>query len=228
MTHGDGETGPATHPFLARLDAGDKSAAAGFWQIVPVSLRKLGAEPHLPGPGSLGFAALRRRHRGRFQFGLLGESSSFLGMVGSGAVSIGASQTAIISVGQQFDLFANMTLATDAHVILSHLHGRHDSLVKGIDGAIASAFDARVNVGAFEARFSQPIYFEAGSLQLSLPHRRLQTGEVAFRNAQLSLGDGTRPLAMSVSYGGRLGRLGLRLDKRATEEKLSLAWRFKF
>ena len=229
LTHGDSETGPSSHPFLAGLEAADSGKASGFWQIVPIALRKTGVRRDLPGPGSIGFAAITTRRRSRFQFGLLGEGEGLLSATGSGALSLGPSQTALLSFGQSFELSKQLVIEADAHFTVSHLAGMENSLVRGAERAVASAFDIGVNYGAFNAQLSQPTYFESGALSLRLPYRRLQSGAVEFQDTEIALRGETRPLSLSLSYDNRFGTFGLRAEKLTdVPTHYGFAWRYKY
>ncbi len=229
LTHGDGETGPSSHPFLAQLDARNTGAAQGFWQLVPIALRKTGVRRDLPGPGSIGFAAITTRRRGRFQLGVLGEGEGLLSSVGSGALSLGPSQTALLSFGQSFDISKRLVIEADAHFTFSHLNGLQNSLVLGAEGAVASAFDIGVNYGKLKALISQPTYFESGELNLRLPYRRLQSGAVQFEDTDIALRGATRPLSLSLTYQHRLGSFGLRADKLSdAPTHFGFAWRYNY
>lgn len=182
LTHGQNRTSPSTHPFLARFEQTDKaSSLSDLWKIVPLTLRCSGVRQDLPPLGSIGFAAtVRRRRGGRFGFGWVGEWDGLMNTIGEGAVKFGPSHSVLLSVGQDYNLTDTLSLSTNAHLTFSNLQPLSDSLIRGTEQAVSSAFDVGLDYQDFSMQLSQPIYFETGVLKLSRPTARRADGVVVF------------------------------------------------
>jgi len=230
LTHGQDKTSPSTHPFLAGFNQTGKGREIGnFWQIVPIALRRSGVGQDLPPLGSIGFAATVRRRRGRFEFGWVGEMDGLMNSIGDGALKLGPSQSALVSVGKDFAFGEKLFISTDAHFTFSHLSPQSDSLIRGTKHALASAFDVKIGYRDFNLTVSQPTYFESGKLKISRPHKRQADGSVVFRDDEVSLRSTSRPLLLSLVHERGLSRLGLKVEKHAEQEaQIGFAWEQKF
>lgn len=230
LTHGQNSTGPASHPFLARFNQVDKSRTlASFWEIVPIALRKTGLRQDLPMPGSIGFAAITRRRRGRFELGWIGEAKGLMNSIGDGALKLGPSHTAIFTVGTDYDLSEDLSVTANAHLTFSELLPFSDSLIRGTERAVSSAFDVALNYENFNLQLSQPTYFETGILKLSRPERRREDGSVVFRNDEISLRSPERPVLLSLTREGDASRFGLKVEKHSgLPTQYKLAYQLKF
>ncbi|CAI8183557.1 MAG: Extracellular serine protease [Alphaproteobacteria bacterium] len=230
LTHGDNRTGASTHPFLARFEQTDKSATLGnFWQIVPLALRRSGVRQDLPPLGSIGFAATVRRRRTRFGIGWVGEIDGLMDTVGDGALKLGPSHSVMFSVGKDFNWHNDFSLTTNAHFTFSNLQPLSDSLIRGTENAISSAFDIGVDYYDFNLQLSQPIYFETGVLKLSRPNKRRADGAVVFQADELPLRSAQRPVQFSLTRDMRFGQIGLKLEKNSgAPPQYGFAWKAKF
>ena len=90
--------------------------------------------------------------------------------IGDGAVKLGSSHSVLLSVGQDYDLTDEVSLSTNAHLTFSNLQPLSDSLIRGTEQAVSSAFDVGLGYHDFTMQLSQPIYFETGVLKLSRPN----------------------------------------------------------
>ena len=230
LTHGQSKTSPSTHPFLAKFaQTGDGYEVGNFWQIVPLALRRSGVRQDLPPLGSIGFAATVRRRRSRFEFGWVGELEGLMSSVGDGALKLGPSHSALFSFGTDFAFGEELTISTDAHFTFSHLLAQSESLIRGTERAVASAFDVDFAYRDFTLQISQTTYFETGKLKLSRPHKRQADGSVLFRDDEISLRSSSRPLMLSLTHERGLSRLGLKVEKYAGQEtQFGFAWEQKF
>ena len=231
LTRGQNRTSPSTHPFLARFEQTEKGAALGdFWQIVPLALRRSGLRQDLPPLGSIGFAAtLRRRRGGRFGLGWVGEIEGLMDTIGEGALTFGPSHSVMFSIGQDLNLADNISVSSNAHFAFSNVQSTSDSLIKGTESAVSSAFDVALDYRDFSLQLSQPIYFETGVLKLSRPTARDADGAVVFDETEVSLRSSSRPIKLSLMHDGRIGQLGFKVEKNAgLPAQYGFAWEMKF
>jgi hypothetical protein len=212
LTHGDNKTSPETHPFLNGFAAAQENRAPAFWQLVPVVLRKKNLRDEIPDREGFGFTARRTRRRMRWEVGVIGETSSLLGSGGKGALKLGPSHSAIFGFGRDFE-WGETTLSFDINGLVSSAKGRRDSLVRGTQGVLASAFMLGFRHRKAGFQIGQPSYFESGSLSLNVPYQRIAGGGVRFKQRKIDLRSEHRPVEMRLYYGDETTRFGLRTQK---------------
>ncbi|MDA8524562.1 hypothetical protein N9L04_04075 [Alphaproteobacteria bacterium] len=91
----------------------------------------------------------------------------------------------MFSFGKDFSIGEAFTISTEVHFTFSHLLPQSESLIRGTQHAVASAFDVDIAYRDYTLQLSQPTYFESGSLKLSRPHKRQADGSVLFHNDDL-------------------------------------------
>ena len=78
-------------------------------------------------------------------------------------------------------------------------------------------------------QLSQPIYFETEVLKLSRATARRADGVVVFEQDEISLRSASRPIKLSLTHDGHLGRLGMKVQKNAgLPVQYGFAWEMKF
>lgn len=212
MTHGDNKTTPYSHPTLASFaELFDGAPLSEYWQLVPVSLRDNSLNHNHRPQFGFGFTARRTRRRSRFELGMVIEQDRLFGGEGSGALKLGDSHSALLGYGHNLQWGATQ-IGFDAHFTFSHSEGDDTSLIRGTQGALASAYAVNVRHGALHMALKQPTYFELGTLHLTLPAKRLAGGGVVFEKRDFALRGARRPLEVSLLYGDAMEKIGLRLE----------------
>ena len=176
------------------------------------------------GTGVASIALGARRRRGPFELGWIGEAKGLMNSIGDGALKLGPSHSAIFTVGTDYDLSEDLSVTANAHLTFSELLPFSDSLIRGTERAVSSAFDKALNYENFNLQLSQPTYFETGILKLSRPERRREDGSVVFRNDEISLRSPERPVLLSLTREGDASRFGLKVEKHSglpTQYKLA-------
>ena len=149
--------------------------------------------------------------------------------IGDGALELGPSHSALFSFGKDFSIGEAFAISTEAHFTFSHLLPQSESLIRGTQHAVDSAFDVDIAYRDYTLQLSQPTYFQSGSLKLSRPHKRQADGLVLFRNDEVSLQSAARPLLLSLTHERGFIRLGLKVEKHAGRDtRIGFAWEQKF
>ncbi len=217
LTRKQNTNNPATHPFLAEFaQAGEGRKLGGVWKVVPVALRRTETRPGRQPTGSIGFAATVRNPAGRFELGYVGEMNGLMNSEGEGALKLGASHSALFSLGRDIDLRPGFTLSLDAHFAFSRLGADSESLIRGTDPALSSAFDVALDFDHTKVQISQPTYFETGALKLARPYKKQAAGSVLFEEDKLSLRSPSRPVLFSLTHQRGVNRIGFKVEKKAS------------
>ena len=81
--------------------------------------------------------------------------------IGDGALKLGPSHSALFSFGKDFSIGEAFTISTEAHFTFSHLLPQSESLIRGTQHAVDSAFDVDIAYRDYTLQLSQPTYFQS-------------------------------------------------------------------
>lgn len=91
-----------------------------------------------------------------------------------------------------------------------------ESLIRGTDPALSSAFDVALDFDHTKVQISQPTYFETGALKLARPYKKQAAGSVLFEEDKLSLRSPARPVLFSLTHQRGVNRIGFKVEKKAS------------